>query len=166
MSPQSLQSGTVETLQRVLWFVGESEHAVRPVELIDARPFSFAKRKYAKLVAVEGVHRARYPTCSHSERIQIVLHSRSRCGAVRQLVSILSETEQLFPATVCHENVLPLVSYDHDFEILCARMFNHADKILAWRVFASQHFQNVDPLSQFPCASGLGGNSEKVRQAD
>src|SRR4029077_21266278 len=117
-SLHSLQSNGVEILKRIRGLIGKSLHTARLVELQDARPRPFSKGERAKLIAIESVHRARNPACSHGQNIKIVPDSRSRCDAVRYLGWISLEIEQLFPAAVRHENVLPLIGHDHEFEIL------------------------------------------------
>src|SRR5439155_12519878 len=105
-------------------------------------------------------------TCLHTQSVQIVPDFRIRCDAVREFFGILPEIEKLFPSTICHENVSPLLGNHHEFEIVRAGRFNHTNKILALRAFASQQFQNIYPLSHVALTSRLSRNSEQVRKAD
>src|SRR5207249_2761036 len=124
MSLHWFQPGAVETLQRVFWFIGKSKHTARPVELVDAPQWPFAERECAEFIAVECVYCAWRAARSNGHSVKVISDSRRGTDAVRQFVAITSAIEELFPPAVGHENVFPLISQNHDFEIMRAGDFN------------------------------------------
>jgi hypothetical protein len=83
--------------------------STRLIKLADARLQPFSKWKSAKLAAVQSVHRTRDAACLDRSSMKIVPHFGRRCDAVRALVRISLEIEQLFPAAVRHEDVFPFI---------------------------------------------------------
>src|SRR5215470_8408026 len=160
ISVQALQGRAIETLQYIRWPIWKSENAARPVELIDAGPWAFAERERAKLVAVESLRRGRRLTRLDTQSVQLVPDLRGRSDAVRQLVRVSLAIEEQFPATVCHENIFPLIGDHHDLEIVRSGRFDHTYKIFTRRAFASQHLQNVNSLPHLAFARSLGSDSK------
>ena len=58
--------------------IGKSNDATRPVELIDARPWAFAERERAKLVAVDSVG------AGVNEKVLVVLEGRAAGEALNR----------------------------------------------------------------------------------